>query len=205
MTEFEKSTIRHLAAQGLNACEIAGRVGRAVSTIHAALARMGIVARCGGGTGAEFQDYELPHLDDDEYASLTDRQRREREIAEMRAFRLKIDFEMTATTAREVLRRTDAELKRELEIDEAKARVLRKTARRFRRRLALAAAGERGMSLRKFQITFRNGMGCEELTETVDAPDGAAALRLIRHQYPGARDFVVRTKARGERIRIWSK
>lgn len=144
MTDVEKNTMRELAAQGLNANEIAGRVGKAVNTVHAALARMGIVARRGAGPGGQLQDYALPFLDEDELASLTERQRQEREEAEMRAFRLKIDFEMTVTTAREVLRRTDAELRRELEIDNAKARMVRKAARRFRRRIALAALDERG-------------------------------------------------------------
>ncbi len=144
MTEVERHEIRRLAEAGLNAHQIALRVGRAVNTIHAALARMGIVARSGDGAGGKLRDYTLPHLDDDDLAGLTNRQRREREVAAMRAFLPKTELELTLTTAREVLRRTDAELRRDLDIDAVKARALRRAARRFRRRLVLAAIDERG-------------------------------------------------------------
>ncbi len=55
--------------------------------------------------------------------------------------------------------------------------------------------------MKYFRVTYRARAGGDHTTETVEAPDGAAAMRCVLEQHHGVVIEAVRTKARGERVR----
>ncbi|MCD8350062.1 MAG: hypothetical protein LUC93_05550 [Planctomycetaceae bacterium] len=55
--------------------------------------------------------------------------------------------------------------------------------------------------MKEFRVTYRARAGGDHATETVEAPDGLAAMRCVLEQHHGVIIEAVRTKARGERMR----
>ncbi len=140
MTADQKKQIRQLYHAGMPYREIAARIGMGITSVHTYLLKAGLSKRerrimkqkpeFSALKTPEFV-YSLPHLYDDQLDALTDNQKEERRIAELRAFEIHWRRRLSAAEAARIFHLSYRELEQEFGITTEQAKIMVNVAKRI--------------------------------------------------------------------------